>query len=221
MKPIRVSSEDEAIYEYLSAEYESARFGDELREHIANSPVQFNISLLTGAFDPTDRTGCEIRRRLLGEYRGWGQNRDMYEGFPDVLEWHCCELEPSDLAKIFYVNYSYWNELSKKTGEYGNILDAADNILAGLCVYDQPNAPFLSGAELLLSGGSFKPVILAANNMNNPSFYIILEGHSRLTALALASRLRGDYVPKQTAYVALCPADRLHIWDGRGISEVR
>jgi hypothetical protein len=37
---------------------------------------------------------------------------EIFEGFPEVVDWYYGVLQPDQLSRIRFIEYSYWNELS-------------------------------------------------------------------------------------------------------------
>ncbi|MGC1869318.1 MAG: hypothetical protein WA700_00040 [Acidobacteriaceae bacterium] len=62
--------------------------------------------------DTSNNHENELRSAVLGMYRGYLQNREMFEGVPDDLRWYEAELPRAEIANLRYVDYSYWNELT-------------------------------------------------------------------------------------------------------------
>ena len=86
------------------------------------------------------------RKKLLGEFRGYGLNRELFENFPNEIQWSLCNFVSCDLNNIRYIDYSYWNELSKGTH---SPLTAAQTILNGIEIYGQSNVGFVKAAEYI------------------------------------------------------------------------
>lgn len=199
MKILRRSSEDEMILEFLSAELESIRFRDKMIKVLKT--LQLDEEVIIKADLNNDEENI-IRKRILACFRGYGRNEELFERFPTIKTWFYAQCEQSDLDNIHYINYSYWNELSKNTG-LPKV--AAQTINAGIMIYDIPNDAFLRGRDYLLKGNSFRPVILITSNMKN---FIIVEGHSRMTSYALIpEKFNGTY-----CYVGICDDKELKNW---------
>jgi hypothetical protein len=129
-----------------------------------------------------------MRAQVLGEYRGYGQNRKIFEGLPTNLTWYEAELTREDVADLHYVDYSYWNELTDHTHL---VKDAAANIHKGKIVFNVSNDQFLTVAEDIRQGKhDFEPMIVWGDG--EQSALTILEGHLRATAFGLA----GGKAPK-------------------------
>ncbi len=163
---------------FLRGELTSARFGADVRAALAAAGLPER--LLT-APDLTDGAANRARRELLGATRGYGRQRELFDAdFPDRVRWTRVELAPDELARVRYVDYSYWNELS---GGSRRPADAATRIRAGVRVFGVSNRRFVAAARALARGASFPPMILVGRELDA---LVCLEGHLRLTAHALA-----------------------------------
>lgn len=177
MRIIGDSSDDEMVACFLHGELASERFGAGVRRALAAAGQP--ESLLTDA-DLTDQAANRARRDLLAATRGYGENRDVFEDFPSRARWIRAVLTPRELARVRYIEYSYWNELS---GGSRLPLDAAKRIQTGAQAFGVSNGRFLTAARAVQRGGRFPPLILAGPRRAN---LVCLEGHLRLTAHALA-----------------------------------
>jgi hypothetical protein len=171
MRVLGASSEAEMIACFLGGELTSGRFGGPIRSGLAARGLP--ESLVTEP-DLSDAHANTARRALLGETRGYGENRELFDVFPAEVTWIRAELTPTELAAVRYMDYSYWIELSGGTRLPA---DAAKRISAGHRAYDVPNAGAIS------AGVRFPPLILVGVTHDN---LVCLEGHLRLTAYALA-----------------------------------
>jgi len=180
MRILAESGEAEMIACFLRGELTSPRFGPGLRA--ALSAAGLSDRLLTDP-DLGEEAENRARRDLLGTTRGYGRNRDVFdESFPAPADvhWTRAELNPSELAQVRYIEYSYWNELS---GGSRLPADAARRIRDGIRAFDVPNERFLAAARAVERGERFPPLILAGRNYAD---LVCLEGHLRLTGYALA-----------------------------------
>ncbi len=171
------SGEDEMVACFLLGELTSRRFGAGIRRALA--AVGESDRLLTDA-DLTDPVANQARRDLLAVTRGYGENSDLFEDFPARVRWIRAVLKPAELARVRYIEYSYWNELSGGSRLPG---DAARRIEAGVRVFGVSNRRFVAAADAVRRGEFFLPLILAGRRRNT---LVCLEGHLRLTAYALA-----------------------------------
>lgn len=171
------SSEDEMVACFLLGELTSSRFGAGVRRALAAAGRSEH--LLTRA-DLADPAANRARRALLAATRGYGENRDLFEDFPGRVRWIRAVLTAGELARVRYIEYSYWNELSGGSRLPG---DAAERIRAGVRVFGVSNGRFVAAARAVRRGERFAPLILAGPR---PETLVCLEGHLRLTAYALA-----------------------------------
>lgn len=199
MNILRASSEDEMILEYLKAEYRSERFSEQIEK--AMEKLSLDESVILSA-DLNNAAENIARKNLLGEFRGYGQNRELFENFPDEIQWSLCNFVSRDLDSIRYIDYSYWNELSQGTH---SPLTAARTIQNGVEIYGQSNAGFVRAAEYIKDGGKFPRPILLTSDFEH---FVIVEGHLRITAFALVPE-RFDNVE---CFVGKCGLDELKKW---------
>ncbi|MGH9304824.1 MAG: hypothetical protein ACRDZ5_10490 [Acidimicrobiales bacterium] len=162
---------------FLQGELSSERFGAAICEQLAamNQPDE----LLTEP-DLTDREANKARREVLAATRGYGQDREVFQFFPTCVHWVRALLTPGELARVRYIEYSYWNEIS---GGSRLPADAAQRIKAGTRAFDVSNERFLAAASAVARGEAFPPLILAGEHSDA---LVCLEGNLRLTGYALA-----------------------------------
>ncbi len=127
MKLLKKVPEAAMVAAFLKAEFSSARFSDELKKAMEKLDVAEKVVASPNLENETEN---ELRARVLGEYRGYGQNREMFEGVPTDLNWYEAELSREEIAQLHYVDYSYWNELTDYTHR---VKDAVANIQKGYC----------------------------------------------------------------------------------------
>lgn len=199
MKVLHQSSEEEMILEYLRAEVSSKRFSDNIRKTMKK--LALDEKIISSANLQSDDENRE-RRKLLGAVRGYGRNESMFERFPAITDWKLCSFSQEDLDKIRYIDYSYWNELS---GGTHRPVDAAETIRKGICIYGQSNEGFSNAASYIRNGGIFSKMFFLTADFES---YVIVEGHLRMTAYAMAP----DYFNDVEVIVGKCDADELNGW---------
>lgn len=200
MKVLRESSEEEMLLAFLRGELTSERFSDDLRAALEASHAA--PSLITDG-DLGNAAENALRREVMGTFRGYGRNEELFRNFPEHVVWRYAELEPDDLPHIRYIDYSYWNEIS---GGSSLPLDAVRAIRADRRVFDLPHDRFLAGERFLREGGKFPPVILLTCGSGR---YVIVEGHLRMTAYALAP----EFFAGNCCYVGTCTLAELRKWN--------
>ena len=200
MKLLRASTEHEMILEFLRAESISVRFSERLKE--AREKLGFQEEIITKA-DLQDALQNAQRKKLLGTFRGYGEDRELFEHFPTrFTEWNLCSFSASDLEKIRYIDYSYWNELSAGTGKP---LAAAETVRKGIRIFEVSNEGFLRAAEYIRDGGTFPKLFFVTADYES---FVIVEGHLRMTAYALVPK----YFDKVEVIVGKCDRDELNLW---------
>jgi hypothetical protein len=179
MKLLKKVPEAAMVAAFLKAEFSSARFSHDVKHAVTTFGANENIIA-----DPNleSQTENELRSQILGEYRGYGRNREIFEGIPSDLTWYEAELTKGEIGGLHYIDYSYWNELTSNTHR---VEDAVTTIKEGKTVFNVSNDEVLAFAEDI-RGGEYNvgPMILWGEAKD--SVFEILEGHSRATALGLA-----------------------------------
>ena len=199
MNILRTSSEEEMISEFLKAEYRSERFSEQIKK--AMEELSLDGSIISYA-DLNNANENIARKKLLGKFRGYGLNSELFENFPNEIQWSLCNFVSGDLSNIRYIDYSYWNELSKGTH---SPLTAARTILDGIEIYGQSNEGFLKAAEFIKSGGKFfRPILLTSDSEH----FVIVEGHLRMMAFALVT----EHFNNIECLVGKCSSDDLKKW---------
>ena len=162
---------------FLSGELSSERFGSVIR---ATLRACGQSEQLLADPDLHDAKANQARRALLAVTRGYGEDRELFAHFPADVRWEWIELTAPELARVRYIEYSYWNELS---GGSRRPADAAQRINVGVRPWGVSNERFQTAARALRSGERFPPLILAGRHRDD---LVCLEGNLRLTAHALA-----------------------------------
>lgn len=176
MKVIRKSSASEVTMEWLRAELDSERFGEDLRAAVNKSG--YDETIITTA-NLVDNSANKARWTILKSYRTW-----LDCDFVDY-DWDEVELSNDEVANLSYIDYSYWNELSDGTRKVGR---AAANVAEGVVVFDVPNDGFFSVAKSVENGTRLPPIIVV--NDKDRGTWEILDGHLRATGYILALKAK-------------------------------
>lgn len=171
MKIIRHSSPDEAVLMWLQAELTSERFSNDLQKSLKKYGLSSQVITHPDTSDPLENS---LRLKVLKEYRDWFED-DVY-----AYNWELIELTKDDVKALYYIDYSYWNELSNNTRLVGV---AVENVKQGRIVFNVSNAPFFDVAKAADAGMQFAPIILIQKGQNLE----IVEGHLRATGYLLAN----------------------------------
>lgn len=206
METIRHVEEAEVIWQFLRAEWDSARFGEHVRHAMAAHGCP-DAYILQPQLDNLQENAC--RAQVLGAYRGWGRNEEIFAHFPPRVEWSLARCGAEDLDAFRYIRYSYWDEISQWTGRPSA---AAATIRQGVEIFGVSNAPMLYGEQFLQEGGSFPPLMALTCGDGR---YILLEGHSRMTVYALAPNCFSSAL----CYIGVCGSAELRAWGGSPIED--
>jgi hypothetical protein len=112
MRRLRPSSEAEMVALFLRTELPAARFRDTLRALLQRDGLPERV--ITDP-DLDDDAENQARLRLLTEHREYGTRTGLFGGFPDDVRWQWMAITPAELARVRYVDYDYWVELSGGT----------------------------------------------------------------------------------------------------------
>ncbi len=196
-------TEHEMVATFLRTEITSERFRHKIVRLLQRDAVSAAVIEHPDVTNPEENA---YRIRLLGEFRGYGQNRDMFEQFPSHVTWQRVALTPAELLQAKYIDYDYWNELSNGTR---SPLEAAKTIRAGRTIFGVSNDPFLRTADALRQGAVFPELILVRAAADRPM--VVLEGHFRLTVYALVPEL----IPSNVTVLLGTSPDIIHWVDYR------
>ena len=197
MRLIGSVPEAEVIAEFLRAEIDSPRFGPRVRARIAADGRDESV---VRRADTTSEADNDYRASLLHSYRGVGGSAPLLEGLPERIDWQRATIARDALDEVRYIDYPYWNELSAGTR---SPRVAAARIREGIMAMERPNDGFLALAERLCAGDDLGMPVLIAPDHDSPP--VILEGHTRVTAMLL----RPDCLPDPVEfYVGFAPEVR-------------
>lgn len=188
MKLIVQVAESSMVAAFLKAELDSDRFADELKQAMAKLGISEEIVANPSLKNEQE---TQLRTRLLGDYRGYKQNREIFTDFPDSMSWYDAELTREEIGDLRYVDYSYWNELTDHTHL---VRDAVENIRQGKVVFNVSNERFHALSAKIENGEhDFERIILWGEDKDSP--LTILEGHLRATAFGLAGDKAPELIP--------------------------
>lgn len=195
MRRLRPSSESEMVALFLRTELPAARSHDDLMALLERGGLPERV-----VTDPhlDDDAENRARLRVLTQHRGYGTRTELFDGFPDDVRWQWMTITPAELAKVRYIDYDYWVELS---GGSRLAIDAAPRIRAGVAPFGVPSEWALGMAREVARGSRFPPLILVTTG--SAADLVVLEGHARLTAFMLA---RDQLPPELDVLVGSSPA---------------
>lgn len=190
MRLLRASSFEDMIALYLRAEL-TGRFGGEIKALLERESANRSVIESPDTANAADNT---LRRRILAGYRAY-----VFDDLPEQVQWYRAELTREDVAKVRYIDYSYWNELSRHTRLPSVAVEA---IRSGKEVFGVSNEGFLQAAQALRAGARFPELILVGESPDSP--LTVLEGHVRLTAYLLAPEHLPEALPVLIGFAPEC-----------------
>lgn len=189
--------EAEMVAHFLQTEIRSERFGEEIRRLLERKQLDPKIIEQPELDNPSENL---YRADLLGEFRGYRRNEDVFKDLPDNVQWWRAFLTKVDLERVKYINDDYWIEFS---GGSRCVLDAAKRILSG--AMPEVAAGYWSLARALEEGARFPELILLYNPIVDE--LVMLEGHVRVTAYVLYL-LPSEYTSLELSVLVGC-SDRM------------
>src|SRR6516165_11342569 len=129
MRWLRPSSEAEMVALFLRTELPAARFRDTLRALLQSHGLPESVITTPDLGDAAEN---QARLRLLTEHREYGTRTGLFEGFPNDVRWQWMAITPAELARVRYIDYDYWVELS---GPSRLAAGAAPRIRAGVAPF--------------------------------------------------------------------------------------
>lgn len=197
----RPATESEMVLAFLRGELDSDRFGSDIRRAL----VEAGGLGLVQSPDLNSEKENRARERALSAARGW-PDAEVFEGFPDDVDWYHGVLQPDDLERVRYIDYSYWNELSGGSRRPADVLATlrAGRLPAWLIELGT-SWPFEFAAELATAEAVDDLIVMAKPDLSE---LVLLEGHARLTAVFVGGLQRRLTV---RAYLGL--SDSIEQWD--------
>jgi hypothetical protein len=171
------ATESEMVLAFLQAEIDSSRFGPTYKGILSNSGI--NRESLIDRADLNSTKDNWTRKELLKVVRGYGNDSLLFRGFPNNVQWRRVGLEPGDWDIVKYANYPTWVTLS---GGTRIVADGARNI-DSVAVAEDANRNIKAVADDLRSGKRYAELIGVDSEAGK---IILVEGHTRATAYALA-----------------------------------
>lgn len=161
---------------FLQAEVNSPRFSESVLSLLARDHQDRRI-----LDEPDINSAMEnaYRARLLGEWRGYERDADVFTDLPDDTHWFRALLDRTDLERVLYINDDYWIGFS---GGSRLVKDAVARILSGEIAPGEA-ACYRIFAQALGQGAQFPELILLHNPLTDE--LVVLEGHIRLTSYLL------------------------------------
>lgn len=191
VQDFRPVPEAEVVLAFLRGEIESQRFGSEVKRAVLDAG---GLQLVRTP-DLSSETENRARERALAQARGW-RNTELFQDFPEQVDWFHGDLPPDVLERVRFIDYSYWNELSGGSRRPRDVLEVLrTGTLPDWLNELGTNWCFEFAAQLETSRVVDDLIVMATPGLSE---LVLLEGHARLTAIFvgdLQRRLRvGAYI---------------------------
>jgi hypothetical protein len=177
MIEIGPATENEMVLAFLQAEIDSTRFGSTYAAILANFGI--DRRLLIDRAELNSAQDNWARKELLKLVRGYRNDSLLFRGFPAAAQWRRVGLEAADWNNVKYANHPTWVSLS---GGTRIVADGARNI-DSVVVAEDANRNIKAVAADLITGKRY-PELIGVSGLS--SEIILVEGHTRATAYALA-----------------------------------
>jgi hypothetical protein len=182
MEDLGVVSEDQVILAWLQAEIESVDFQQYI---VGDPPNPAYLSVALKAARSPDLREAEqniLRRRIITKAHGFGQGTGSFEGLANDITWRLHRLTPKEVAEMHYANRGgAWAVLAPATRKVAEGATNVGHIFTG----DATNLVVLSLASAICHSDKVVPAIIALRRPDDR--LVILEGHTRATAIVLES----------------------------------
>lgn len=183
MEIVRPSSEEEVVLRFLEAEIDKpALQAWMLHLGVDDAPIRSG--------DISSDQENEARARLLG-YRGYrnfgptpGAHGILFRGMPSEVVWDQVRMTIDELLAIRYMNYPDWVNGS---GGTRSALVAAERLREGETIGDR-------GVDSFRPRTGLSAALTSLVALSDGSGCVLMEGHNRLTTLALHPEARPETV---------------------------
>lgn len=176
MHGFRRAAESEVVLAFLRGELASDRFGDDIKRGLISAG---GLHLVHNP-DLGSAEENQAREQALSVARGW-RDAELFEGFPEKVEWYHGTLQPGDLERVRFIDYSYWAELSGGTRRPADVLPTLQaGTLPRWLIKLGTSWCFEFAAELATAEVVDDLIVMAAPGLGE---LVLLEGHARLTAI--------------------------------------
>ncbi|MGI9027325.1 MAG: hypothetical protein ACR2FM_00565 [Candidatus Saccharimonadales bacterium] len=174
MQIIKPITDDEMIWNFLKAEFESSRF----RKGSLRALEMLKVSKqIIDSPDFTDEEENKQRAAVLHLTRGW-PNEELFTNFPANTTWTLGRLTKAEVAASYRLNSSRWpNRASRKVS---TVIREIEN---GVKFEEISNDIIESIISRVNSSAEVLPIIMVSKSLDDDR--TLIEGHTR--ALAYAS----------------------------------
>ena len=176
MNGFRPATESEVVLAFLRGEIDSDRFGNDVRQAVVDAG---GLHLVRSP-DLDSNEQNRARERALAAARGW-RDCELFEGFPEKVDWYHGVLPPDALSRVRFIDYSYWNELSGGSRRPADVLSTLRSGRLPTWLSELgTDWCFQFAAQLVTAEAVNDLIVMATPDLGE---LVLLEGHARLTAI--------------------------------------
>ena len=100
MRKIRLSNENEMVYEFLNMEIASDRYVEQIM--VVSEKLHIDRDIVTNGNIASEQENA-LRTEILGHFRGYKKNEKLFENFPTKIDWVWTVFDKEDISKIIYI----------------------------------------------------------------------------------------------------------------------
>jgi hypothetical protein len=188
MDDMGVATEDQVILAWLQAEIDSVSF----QQYLAGDPPDpvHLAKALKAARSPKlrDAEQNELRRRIITKTHGFGLGMLSFEGLADDVKWRKAHVSSGEVGELLYARrHPAWQALAPVTRKVAEGASNVGHVFTG----DETNMLVLALA-LQISESKATPPLPEIICLKRPDGHlVIMEGHTRATAIALEAHRFG------------------------------
>ncbi len=199
MRTIERITEEEMVAIFLQTEINSFRFRASIFGILERDSVDRQVIDRPNLNDKGENV---YRSALLGEFRGYKRNKEVFVDFPDDIQWERVFLNRQDLEQVKYIDWDYWLEISDNTRLAS---EAAKKIRRGM-IDEEEARGYCSVSNALREGVKLPELILVSKSKEDN--LVLLEGHLRLTGYLLMP----EYLPPELSAI-VGRSERMDEWE--------
>ncbi len=177
-----VATEDQVILAWLQAEIESVAF----QQYLAGDPPDpvYLSRALKAARSPNlrDSDQNDLRRRIITKTHGFGLGMLSFEGLANDVKWRKARASSVEVGEMLYASrHAAWTALSPVTRKVAEGASNVGHVFTG----EETNMLVLALALRICNSNPVPQLAEIICLKRSDGRLVILEGHTRATAIAL------------------------------------
>jgi len=171
LRVLRLSSEEEAVSEFLKADLHHNGYG-KYQESLRN--VVFDS-------DAGSRDASAVRKALL-----FLRHRALWNEIPTDTQWYEVELHPADVPRIRVFPRAHWRRIARGNFRLAHV---AECVRTRRWSEDDPFAARIASISRCLDNSEYKPPALLLIGVDESGPLTIIDGNHRFVSAVLAGRV--------------------------------